>query len=297
MTHYVCDKCGKIFSLKGDYLRHLNRKTPCKLNIFQNEYSSQRTKINSYECAYCHHSFSRSDSLRRHQNNNCCAMQSYDNGKEELFQLLLKERLERTKLSQQCEQLKKEVENCKNIINSRNNSNNTNHNTIDGSHNTTGNSKNITNNIQNTYNIKILPYGKEDLSHLTTNDYKKIIDQGFMSVPAFIEKIHFDKNHPQNHNIYISNMRDDYVIIYDGCDWKLVDKTETINNMYDDNSHSLEIKFNSIMEDLSDYAITKFQRFLDQVDDNDIKNNIKKDLKLLLYNHRKMTQNTKKQSS
>lgn len=125
-------------------------------------------------------------------------------------------------------------------------------------------------------------------------DYKKIIDQGFMSIPAFIEKVHFDKNQPQNHNIYISNMRDDYVIIYDGDDWKLVDKTETINNMYDDNSYSLEIRFNNMMKDLSDYAISKFQRFLDQADDNEIKNNIKKELKLLLYNHRKMVQNTKK---
>lgn len=115
-----------------------------------------------------------------------------------------------------------------------------------------------------------------------------------MSVPAFIEKVHFDKNQPQNHNIYISNMRDDYVIIYDGDDWKLVDKTETINNMYDDNSYSLEIRFNNMMKDLSDYAISKFQRFLDQADDNEIKNNIKKELKLLLYNHRKMVQNTKK---
>ena len=67
--------------------------------------------------------------------------------------------------------------------------------------------------------------------------------------------------------------------------------------MYVDNSHSLEIKFNIIMEDLSNYTISKFHRFLDQVDDNDIKNNIKKDLKLLLYNHRKLTQITKKQSS
>ena len=187
MTQYICDKCGKVFSLKGDYLRHLNRKTPCKIDVDHREYFNQRYNNDPYVCAYCHRSFSRSDSLKRHQNNNCHVMQSYDDSKEELFQLLLKERLERTKLSQQCEQLKREIENCKNIINGTNNSvshdsnnsPNANHNTIDGSHNstdnsdnstnTTDNSTNTTNNIQNTYNIKILPYGKEDLSHLTVN--------------------------------------------------------------------------------------------------------------------------------
>jgi DNA-directed RNA polymerase subunit RPC12/RpoP len=176
MTQYVCNRCGKTFSLKGDYMRHLNRKNPC-VSV------SDECDNKTYECNYCHKTFTRIDNLKRHQNNNCHVMQSYDDSKEELFQLLLKERLERTKLSQQCEQLKKEIENCKNIINGTNNSvshdsnnsPNANHNTIDGSHNSTDNSDNstnttnTTNNIQNTYNIKILPYGKEDLSHLTVN--------------------------------------------------------------------------------------------------------------------------------
>ena len=30
VKEYSCEKCGKIFTQKGHYLKHLKRKTPCK---------------------------------------------------------------------------------------------------------------------------------------------------------------------------------------------------------------------------------------------------------------------------
>ena len=29
MVNYSCEKCGKEFSLKGHYTKHLNKKNPC----------------------------------------------------------------------------------------------------------------------------------------------------------------------------------------------------------------------------------------------------------------------------
>ena len=81
------------------------------------------------------------------------------------------------------------------------------------------------NNQQNNY-INIVPFGKEDLTKLTDNECKIILKKCFNSVPALVEKLHFDKDHTENHNIYISNMRDDFVLVYDGKIWKLKNRTE-----------------------------------------------------------------------
>jgi hypothetical protein len=258
-----------MFQSKNDYLQHIQNKNKCCETSLHNDII--------YKCNYCKMMFTRASSLKRHQSKSCKILRSLDNDKEKLFQMLLDERSE---LTQQCNNMKKEIENYKCIINNSN---------VTNSHNTTTN-------IQNTFNIKILPFGKEDTSYISKKDYMKIIDHGFMSVPALIEKIHFNKDKPQNHNMYISNMRDDYILIFDGIDWKLVDKNETLDNLYSDNTSSLEDKFNIIIHDLSSSAITKFKRFLDKYDDDITKNNIKKELKLLLYNHRKMIQKTKKQN-
>lgn len=59
-----------------------------------------------------------------------------------------------------------------------------------------------------------MEYGKENISYLTTKDYAQIFNRGTMSVPALVEKVHFDKNKPENHNVYISNMRADYALVY-----------------------------------------------------------------------------------
>ena len=37
-----------------------------------------------------------------------------------------------------------------------------------------------------------------------------------MSIPALVEYVHFNKDIPEYNNVYISNMRDNYVMIYDG---------------------------------------------------------------------------------
>jgi len=70
------------------------------------------------------------------------------------------------------------------------------------------------NNITQNNTFNILAFGKEDLSHITDDTYKKIINKGFKSVPALVDAIHFNKDKPENHNIYISNIRDDYILVF-----------------------------------------------------------------------------------
>jgi hypothetical protein len=48
------------------------------------------------------------------------------------------------------------------------------------------------------------PYSDTDRSHLTDNDILKCLKHSNFCIPYLIEKIHFDANKPENHNVYIS---------------------------------------------------------------------------------------------
>ena len=52
-----------------------------------------------------------------------------------------------------------------------------------------------------------------------------------MCIPNLIKRIHFDPKKPENHNIYISNIKNKYVMIYDGIKWNLHNRDETIEGL------------------------------------------------------------------
>ena len=215
-----------------------------------------------------------------------------DQEKENLITKLLKEKedqdIKLEKVLETMEEMKKEIIQLKNksnkIVNSTQNAENI------------QNNNNCNNKIQNVHNeIKIIAYGKEDLSHILEKDYKMILNKGFKSVPALMESIHFNKNKPENHNIYISNMRDNHVLIYDGNEWQLKERDDLLQEIVYNKSDILNKKFDELVDQLDEFTIRKFNRFLDKKDDDAIINSIKKDLKLLMYNKRKIVENTKNQ--
>jgi predicted nuclease with TOPRIM domain len=156
---------------------------------------------------------------------------------------------------------------------------------------------NTQNNIgtQNNIIFKIKAYGIEDTSKITVNDYKRILGRGMNSVPAFVEKLHFDKNVPENHNVYISNLRDEYVLMYDGKKWRLKDRDEALQQLSEDKSDILETKFEELMERLDEPTIRMFERFLKIKDDDEEKIKIiKKELKKTLYENREIAMKSRR---
>jgi hypothetical protein len=159
--------------------------------------------------------------------------------------------------------------------------------------NSSGTNNNINNGNQ--IYINILPYGSEDINKLSVSDYKRIFGRGMNSTPALVEKLHFDKNVPENHNVYISNLRDEYVLMYDGKKWRLKDRDEALQQLYEDKSDILETKFEELLERLDEPTIKMFRRFLKVKDDDDEKIKvIKKELKKVLYENREMVIATRK---
>jgi hypothetical protein len=100
-----------------------------------------------------------------------------------------------------------------------------------------------------------------------------------------IEKIHFNPTKPENMNIYISNMKDKYIMVYDGTNWNLANKREEIDKIYEEKELLLE----EWLEENKDQEMKdKFMKYINNRDDDELINSIKEDIKLMMYNKKEM---------
>jgi hypothetical protein len=158
---------------------------------------------------------------------------------------------------------------------------------------TNNNITNITNNTL-VQNVIIVPYGKEDLSFLSVNDYKRIFNKGCFSIPELISIVHCNEAHPECMNIYIKNLKDDYILIHDGTEWMIKEKSVVFDNILMRKKVFLEDKFEDYYDHLSFVEKQVFKKFLERCDVDEVINNIKLELKMMLYNNRKAIQKISK---
>ena len=305
MKEYKCNRCDKIFLQNIDLIRHIKRKNQCKIltqnttkypQFSQSKKETIGTKLSykfhsnstkKFKCNHCDKYFSRADALSRHIDKYCKIKLSQESQKEIIFQKLLEEMQIIRKQNDLMIEKNKELTNEISIIKNKNfNKKNINNGTIN-----TNNTLDQSNNIN--YNIQLVAYGKEDYDKLTEKEYKIIINKGYKSIQEMVKSLHFHKNRPENHNIYISNIRDNYVMIYDGNKWELRNRKETIEELYIAKKDILVDKFDELLNKLPEYAIDKFERFINDEQDDKIKERILEELKLILYNNKNIPLKTK----
>lgn len=143
--------------------------------------------------------------------------------------------------------------------------------------------------------VKVVKFGDENLDYISDDLYKHILGRGFKAVSEFIEHSHFNKDHPENHNIYIANIKENYIIMYDGDKWTISKKDEVMEDIIYAKSDFLNIKFKELMNQMDKRDIIKFQRFINQRDEDKTMNKLKDELKLQLYNNRFLPQQLRKQ--
>lgn len=143
----------------------------------------------------------------------------------------------------------------------------------------------INNNIQN---IILVGYGNEDISKIDTAEILKVMKNGYSSTIKLTEAVHFNPKHPEYHNIYISNMKDKYAMMFDGKDWTLTTKEELINKIYDDKKNYIEENWENFVASLTLSRKRALERWLDTEDEDAKITEIKEQIKMLLYNKRKI---------
>ena len=209
---YECKLCNLVTRLKTDYNRHkqtrkhqnnvkkyeylCNKKknepkmNPCDFKNVKNEpkmnpnepkikniklnYESSKTneKRKIYKCLYCEKHYTTNSHMNRHMKT-CKLKDKYNNKDNKSLINYIK------KIEKQQEILKNKIENI--IVNTTNTINNT----------------------INMQNIYINNYGNENLDYLTKGYLNGLVYKPYNSVQCLVKRIHFDPNHPENHNIKI----------------------------------------------------------------------------------------------
>ena len=145
---------------------------------------------------------------------------------------------------------------------------------------------NINNTVNNTMNFQILNYDKTDYEFLEDQDYIKCIQQNNHCVKELIEKVHFNRNKPENMNIYISSIKGKYVLVYKDDVWQIRNRKKQIDDLYEINEMELEQWFDVYSEKYP-HIIKSFERYLKNKEEDDtLIRNIKHEIELMLYNKR-----------
>tara|TARA_B100000963_G_C22631013_1_gene674929 strand:+ start:226 stop:864 length:639 start_codon:yes stop_codon:yes gene_type:complete len=144
------------------------------------------------------------------------------------------------------------------------------------------NNSNIITNNYNNNNIQLLNYKDTDISHLTKDDFANSIKRINNCVKTITEKIHYNPEKPENMNIYISNLKNDYITIYENGRWEL---RKDFENIYEHKEILLE---EWIEKEQNNYPELrdKFEKYLNNKENDSILNNIKQDIKLMMYNNK-----------
>ena len=111
-----------------------------------------------------------------------------------------------------------------------------------------------------------------------------------MCVPYLIKMIHLDPNKPENHNVYISNLKNGYIMVYDGDKWDTLNRDEIIENMINDRECLIQDRVEDWLENGKNYPIImrKFERYLEKKEKDVVLNKIKEEIRLMLFNNRNM---------
>jgi vacuolar-type H+-ATPase subunit I/STV1 len=177
--------------------------------------------------------------------------------------------------------MEKEITNLKKSINTVS-SNTTNNNTT----NNTNSNNNINNGtiIQNNI-VQINPFGKEQID-ITDKQLIKFLRKCCNSVPELINFKHFNKDMPENSNVYISNVKATHAKIFTGDKWEIRDANDIVHQLYEDNNDYLMDQFEDKKGELDEMTVRKFNTYVNRVEEEKTVKHVKKSIKQGLYNNK-----------
>ncbi len=313
MVNYICKNCFKEFKKKDDYIKHTERrKYPCKpitvispenTTIPPNKFELPPISQNSAEfaskvaefaldnneqykdeikavendiiCVHCDKTFTRVDSLRKHQNGRCKVLthsnQSInqepvnqvqdkpksldktsnlvnideldidDKTKQILTILLNQNKKIIDEMKSEMDKIKEENKEMKEKIgkiNVKKISKTINNNTNNSNNTNSHNTNNTQNNTIN--NTIIVAHGKEDLDKIELETIMKCLStiQYKDIIPNMTRHVYINDKKPENKNFCVVDMARNKCKYHDGKKWLIGKTTEKVNRIFD-NLHTL----------------------------------------------------------
>ena len=155
------------------------------------------------------------------------------------------------------------------------------------SRNTTNNHIQTQNNIETQNVIVVNSFGNENTEYLTDQIISRLIQTGpFTCLPKIIERIHFDPEHPENHNIKVTNQKNNYAKIVKDNKWVTANKKQAIDTMIQNGYGLLEEKYQDNKDTISEFKQERFEDFQEKYadQDKDLMKTIKDEVDIALLN-------------
>ena len=121
-----------------------------------------------------------------------------------------------------------------------------------------------------------------------TGDYiSKLLKIPYGAVPKLIKHIHFNPEHPENHNIKITNKKLPYASVFKDNRWEVRDKNTVIEDIVDKSYNMIDCEFNESDPKLSLNQKKRYKDFQKKYDTEDklLTKQLKKDTELNILNH------------
>ena len=264
MPEYICKQCNFCTINKTKYNRHLSTKKH-KNYVMSVQMKHISNNSENFVCKYCCKNFTNLKNLNKHIKYYCKL------NKDESFQELAYLLNEKNKIIERNEEKIDDLEKLIKLLTTKLQIK-----TINFSNN----------NIINNVNFNLLNYNQTNYDHLTDTDYIKCIENCNHCVKTLIEKVHFNKNKPENMNIYISSIKGKFVMVYRDNTWQVKNKKEQIDDLYECNELMLENWYDEYHEKYP-HIIQSFKKYLQNKDDDDeLITKVKDEILLMLYNKR-----------
>ena len=277
MVLYICDCCIFSSKIKTHYNRHLKTKKHLtnvevslsamvmstnehKMSTNEHKMSTNEHKMSTpisktYGCDYCPESFTTKPNKRRHELHYC---------KENTSIMTHKiKKLEREK-----QKLEKKIEKMLDKTCTINN--------------------NTTNNNSNNTIIVVNNYGKENTDYLTAEKIAQLLDRPYDSIQDLIKMLHFNADHPENHNVKITNKKEQFALVWNDPIWELRKKKSVVKDMVDKGYMMIDTTHDEVSYD-TNKTNKKYVKFQDNYEDDstNIKDKIEEEAEIVIFNESK----------
>lgn len=235
---FQCDNCLKTFARKANLNIHLNKgKTKCsEKNIF-------KIDDDKFLCPSCPNKYVRKYTLEQHikkehpnlenkiinAHENYKIISKYEKLLEmknqenlEMYKMLCVEKEEKYEITKQIEELKELIRNMPSVNNITNN------NITNNINNNIDNSIKTINNDNSVKTINVRPFSYENDSYITDNIMDDCVNNPYEGVVKLTKMIHFNPNHPENYNIFMSNRKKRDIKFFNNKKWKTRDKKSAL---------------------------------------------------------------------
>lgn len=247
---FVCQTCNISFTRNQSLERHY-RSTAHKKR------EDKTTVI--FKCD-CGRSFLYKQGLAKHRSRCTTNMvESLEKNMEEM----------QTKHETEKECMQKEIEDLKEVIKSQQAP-------------TIQHTKNINNTQHNTQHIHINCYGKEDLSYITKEFLRQIIDKPFTGIQALTKHIYFNDEHPENQNVRVTNKKLPYASVHKDGRWQLTDREKVAEDIMQRNYNLMDHTYDEEMGAMPQRGRDRYENFQIRYDSIEHQKQIKRDVDLCL---------------